>query len=87
MAISISEPLTAVACGARFDADRLIVELSDGRQVSLDTARIPWLAWLHRASPEQRRRWEIEPGGFALYWPDLDDGVEVAHILSTSEMA
>jgi hypothetical protein len=26
--------------------------------------------------------WSLEPRGFAIYWPDLDDGIEVAHLLS-----
>lgn len=65
---------------------RLRVSLSDGRaiEVSLNT---PWLRWLRDAPEEQRRRWTLEPQGFAIYWEDLDDGVEVRHLLSLTPVA
>ena len=37
---------------------------------------------LEKATPEQRAKWKIEPGGFAIYWEDLDDGIEISHLLS-----
>ena len=32
------------------------------------------------ATPAQRRKWHIEPHGIAIYWDDLDDGIEVEHL-------
>ncbi len=49
--------------------------------------RIDWLAWLANATPEQKANWSFEPGGYAIYWDDLDDGVEVCHILTTEPLA
>jgi hypothetical protein len=40
------------------------------------------LKWLAKATPEQRAKWTIEPGGFAIYWEELDDGIEISHLLS-----
>ena len=34
-----------------------------------------------QSTPEQRQNWSLEPGGYAIYWEDLDDGLEVAHLL------
>jgi hypothetical protein len=34
-----------------------------------------------------RQRWQVEPGGFAVYWPELDDGIEVEHLLSLQPLA
>lgn len=65
----------------------LHVRLNDGREVSLPLAEVPWLKWLAKAPPKQRAHWEIEPGGFAIYWPDLDDGIEVCHLLDTQPIA
>jgi hypothetical protein len=31
--------------------------------------------------PRQRANWKLEPGGYAIYWEDLDDGIEVCHLL------
>ncbi len=71
----------------RFRTDHLVVSLEDGREVSLPLHGVPWLSWLARATPKQRNHWTIEPGGFAVYWPDLDDGVEVCHLLATSPVS
>ncbi len=30
----------------------------------------------------QRRKWHIEPRGIAIYWDDLDDGIEVEHLFN-----
>ena len=45
-----------------------------------------WLKWLQGATPEQRANWSIEPRGFAIYWEDLDDGIELSHLLSMQPM-
>ena len=66
----------------RFEDNLLFILLSDGREISLPIDRMEWLQWLTKATPEQRARWIIEPGGFAIYWEDLDDGIEIEHVLS-----
>lgn len=55
------------ATSVRFVDDVLLVSLSDGREISLPMGRVEWLAWLAKASPQQRSKWSIEPGGFAIY--------------------
>jgi hypothetical protein len=70
------------ATSVTVDGERLRVELSDGRALEVLLASIPWLRWLREASDKARANWLLEPGGFAVYWPDLDDGVEVRHLLS-----
>ncbi|HXF64348.1 MAG TPA: DUF2442 domain-containing protein [Caldilineaceae bacterium] len=60
--------------------------LSDGRVLQTPCRPIPWLGWLAQATPEQRAHWTLEPGGFAVYWPDLDDGVDVAHLLTVKPL-
>ena len=62
------------------------VSLSDGRAITLPLDKITWLRWLREASPEQQANWSIEPGGFAIYWDDLDDGIEVAHLLTLTAL-
>jgi len=75
------------ATNVRFEEDIIYVSLSDGREVGLPMDRIDWLAWLANATPEQKANWSFEPGGYAIYWNDLDDGVEVCHILATEPLA
>ena len=69
------------ACNASLTADRLCIELSDGPEVSVPYKTIPWLKWLAKATPQQRNDWSLEPGGCAIYWEQLDDGVEICHLL------
>ena len=66
----------------RFEGDLLHIVLSDGREISLRLNQLTWLKWLAKAMPEQRAEWTIEPGGFAIYWDKLDDGIEIEHLLS-----
>ncbi len=77
---------TVIATSVRFDNDLLYVALSDGREMSLRLDNIHWLDWLYRATDEQRADWSIEPGGFAIYWEDLDDGIELCHLLSLESL-
>lgn len=69
------------ATGVHFIENKLYVSLSDGRQISVPIDQIEWLDWLANATQEQRAAWSIEPGGFAIYWEELDDGIEVSHLL------
>ena len=71
----------------RFAGEWLIVELSDGRQLSVPYKKIAWLRWLAEATPRQRARWSLEPGGYAIYWDDLDDGAEICHLLGMESLA
>lgn len=75
------------AKGVRFEDDAVILALDDGRELRLPMDRIPWLSWLRKATAEQRENWTLEPRGFAVYWPDLDDGVEVRHLLCLGRLA
>ena len=72
---------TVQARDVSFAGDRLCIELSDGRDLSVPYKKIPWLKWLAQATPKQRADWSLEPGGYAIYWEQLDDGVEICHLL------
>lgn len=75
------------ATGVRFVENVLFVSLADGREISVPLDRVEWLKWLAKAKPEQRARWSIEPGGYAIYWDELDDGIEICHLLGMQPVA
>lgn len=79
LAANITNEVSATK--VRFEDNRLFVTLSDEREISLPLDNIEWLDWLAQATPEQRANWSIEPNGFAIYWEDLDDGIEICHLL------
>lgn len=82
---STAEP-EVTAEDAELSEKTLRVQLSDGRVVEIGLDR-PWLHWLRDTTDAQCRRWRLEPGGFALYWDELDAGVEVRHLLSLTPVA
>lgn len=75
------------ATGVHVGGGILNVKLSDGREISVPLDRFGWLNWLANASPEQRAKWSIEPGGFAVFWDELDDGIEISHLLAEQSLS
>ena len=61
-----------------FDADRLIVDLMDGRTISVPLA---WYPRLHGATPAQRTHWEIAGGGYGIHWPEIDEDLSTQGML------
>jgi len=59
-----------------FEGDVLHATLDDERKISVPFRKTPGLSWLAQAT------WSLEPHGFAVYWGDLDDGIEICHLLS-----
>ena len=86
MLLRKTKQLQVQAKDVRLDANILHIILSDGREISLPLEHFSWLKWLANATPEQRSKWKIEPGGFAIYWDELDDGIEVEHLLSMNPL-
>jgi hypothetical protein len=58
--------------------DKLIVDLADGRSISVPLAWFPRL--LHATSME-RENWEIAGAGYGLHWPDIDEDLSVEGLL------
>jgi hypothetical protein len=75
------------ATEVRFVENVLFVSLADGREISVPRDRVEWLKWLAKAKPGQRAKWSLEPGGYAMYWDELDDGIEICHLLGMQPVA
>lgn len=85
LAVDITEDIQATH--VQFSGPLMMVSLSDGRIITVPMNKIDWLHWLADATPEQQANWSLEPGGFAIYWDDLDDGIELCHLLSSYSLA
>ena len=57
----------------------LIVQLADGRAISLPLDWYPRLAY---ATPQERNNWRLIGGGEGIHWPDLDEDLSVAGLLA-----
>ena len=72
-------PRAPLATGARVTEDALVVDLDDGRTLSVPLAWYPRL--LHGTAPE-REEWRLVGRGDGLHWPALDEDVSVAGLLA-----
>jgi len=62
----------------RFTEDDLIVDLADGRSISVPLA---WYPRLLEATTEQRLNWRIAGGGYGIHWPDVDEDLSSEGLL------
>jgi hypothetical protein len=58
--------------------DRLNISYDDGRVLSLP---LKWYPRLKRASPAQRRNWELIGRGYGVHWPDVDEDLSAEGLL------
>ncbi|WP_295882231.1 DUF2442 domain-containing protein [uncultured Thiohalocapsa sp.] len=59
--------------------DEIIAELTDGRTISVPLA---WSWRLSDATPEARQNFQILGDGQGAHWPDVDEDISVAGMLS-----
>src|SRR5882672_10183180 len=62
----------------RFTDDLLVVDLLDGRTISVP---LVWYPRLLSATPEQRANWRMAGGGFGIHWPDIDEDLSTEGLL------
>jgi hypothetical protein len=58
--------------------DALIVDLSDGRTVSVPLA---WFPRLLHGRLEERSKWRLIGDGEGIHWPDLDEDISVENLI------
>ena len=59
--------------------DTLVVELADGRAISVP---LDWYPRLVHATPAERNRWELHADNQHIHWPDLDEDLSVEGLLA-----
>jgi hypothetical protein len=79
MSSSTVDTGAAVAIGVRVTGDSLSVELADGRTIA---APLAWYPRLAHGNAKERKTWRLVGGGQGIHWPDLDEDVSVANLLS-----
>jgi Protein of unknown function (DUF2442) len=68
-----------VAVRVGFSANHLVIELADGRTVSVP---LDWYPRLLNGSKSERRNWRLLGDGYAIEWPDLDEHIGVEGLLA-----
>ncbi len=69
---------TSKATRVYFDAERIHVCLSDGREIS---APLDWFPRLRHATDTQRQQWELIGQGIGIHWEAIDEDISVAGLL------
>ena len=57
--------------------DELVVDLADGRTISVPLA---WYPRLLHGTQEERDSWRLIGGGEGVHWPDLDEDISVENV-------
>jgi hypothetical protein len=56
----------------------LIVDLADGRKISVP---LVWFPRLFHAQESERENWELLGDGEGIHWPDVDEDLSIAGLL------
>lgn len=68
----------SLVVGIRFSDSSLIVDLNDGRTISVPLA---WYPRLLHGRAKERERFEFIGGGEGIHWPDLDEDISVEGLI------
>jgi hypothetical protein len=71
-----SDPLAA---GVNVTAEKLTVDLADGRSLSVP---LSWYPRLAHGSDAERRNWKLLGDGYAIEWPELDEHIGVEGLVA-----
>lgn len=72
-------PPGAVAMAVRVTDDALVVDLSDGRTLSVP---LVWYPRLMHGTAAERAHWRLIGNGEGVHWPDLDEDIGVEGLLA-----
>ena len=78
MSSLVIETRTATVQDVVVSDDSLVVDLADGRTISVPLA---WYPRLLHGQPEERNHWRIIGQGEGIHWPDLDEDISAESIL------
>ena len=67
------------ALSVSFNESAIIVELIDGRTISVP---LTWYPRLSQATTIQLQDWELLGNGEGIHWPQLDEDISVAGLLA-----
>ncbi len=74
LALRADERVRAV----NFTEDSLVVDLMDGRSISVP---LVWFPRLLNASETERNNWPISAAGYGIHWPDVDEDLSTEGLL------
>ena len=67
------------ALNVKYTNESLVVDLRDGRTISVPLA---WFPRLLQADQKQLNNWELLGDGEGIHWPEIDEDLSVSGLLS-----
>ena len=77
MSISTIEIQPTLAERISIDDESLIIDLVDGRSISVP---LEWYPRLLHGTPQERNNWRLIGRGEGIHWPDLDEDISVENV-------
>lgn len=74
----VTEVRMAAAQNISITEDELILELTDGRTISIP---LVWYPRLFHSTDAERNNWRFIGDGEGIHWPDLDEDISVEHLI------
>jgi hypothetical protein len=68
-----------VATLVKVAGGRLVVELDDGRSLSIP---LEWYPRLAHGTASERDNWQLWGNGYAIEWPELDEHISVEGLIA-----
>lgn len=79
MSTSVTELKEAAAQNVSVSDDALVVDLADGRTITVPLAWFPRLA---HGTAGERANWRLIGDGEGIHWPDLDEDISIESLLA-----
>ena len=79
MTTSGTELKEAIAQGVALSEAALVVDLADGRTITVPLA---WFPRLEHGTPAERANWRLIGRGVGIHWPELDEDISVESLLA-----
>jgi hypothetical protein len=70
---------SARAVNVKVDVDTLVVDLEDGRTISVP---LVWYPRLVHGSEQERQNWRLIGKGEGIHWLELDEDISVENLLT-----
>lgn len=79
MSTSGTELREALAQSVNISDDALVVDLTDGRTITMP---LVWFPRLAHGTATERANWRFIRGGEGVHWPELDEDISVESLLA-----
>ena len=79
MSSSVTDVRPPLAQRIAVSNDALVVDLTDGRTI---TVPLSWYPRLQYGTPAQRAKWRLIGRGVGIHWPELDEDISVEGLLA-----